>query len=510
MQFFTPSLPYKFLKTLWCVFVLMCVFNISYAQNANNGGTISSNQTVCPGETPEPFTSTSLPSGGDPNLPIEYLWMVGTINSFPGSSWMPAPGINNLPTYNPPAVGTTTFFVRCARRAGFSSFPAESNVVSITVLPSPFANIVSKPTSVFTGSTVNLAASFSPGASYAWDFNGDGFPDCFGQNCSFTYNTAGTFPVTLTVTNNFGCTSLFSSVINVTNPSGNNGIDPCNCNDPLNFALNSTTFLNHDFILINSNPGENWSIGNLAIGNIFSNTGAPIPPGTNIPEVSPGVYYLDIFFDGTMGYSLVSTNGVSSVVTGPGMTTTCGCLNPLPIDLVSFDASLDGDKVQLKWVTSSEINNSHFVLERSLDGIRFEELGQVAGAGNSSETLIYSFSDERPFDGINYYRLLQVDFDGTSEYFEVITIKTDNEGMVFNIFPNPVKNIANLQLDENISSEAHVEILNINGKLIEVLPINQIGGTKEVNVSNLVSGVYFLRLVDRGINEKITRRLIKQ
>jgi len=483
---------------------------MTIAQNANNGGSISSSQTICPGETPEPLTSTSSASGGNSNAPIEYLWMVGTNNSFPGAGWTPAPGVNNQATYTPPAIGQTTYYVRCARRAGFSAFPAESNVVTITTYPSPFANVMGKPNSVFTGSTVNLSASFSSNSTYAWDFNGDGFADCFGQNCSFTYNSPGTFPVTLTVTNSFGCVSMSTSNINVLAPSGANGIDPCNCNDPLNVALNSTTFLNHDFILINSNPGETWSVSSLASGNIFTNNGIAIPAGTNIPEVSPGVYYLDIWFNGAVGYSLVSSNGTSSVVTGPGVTTTCGCFNPLPIDLVSFDATQEGEDVILKWVTSTEINNSHFDLERSLDGVRFEVIGQVEGAGNSTDVLSYSYTDKSPFDGINYYRLKQTDYDDTSEYFEVVTVRIDVEGTIFNIFPNPVKNIANIQLDENISSEAHIELLSSTGKLLEVIPMNQIGGIMDIDVAKYPAGFYHLRLVDRGINEKVTRKLFKQ
>ena len=124
--------------------------------------------------------------------------------------------------------------------------------------------------------------------------------------------------------------------------------------------------------------------------------------------------------------------------------------------------------------------------------------------------MTYSFSDNNPFDGTNYYRLHQVDFDGTTEYFEVITIRIDVEGTIFNIFPNPVKNIANIQIDGNISTEAHIEILTINGKLLEVIPINQIGGLMDVDVSKYNSGVYLLKLIDRSINEKVTRKLFKQ
>ena len=508
MQFFTPTYL-KFQRNIWCIFALMCISTFSFAQNAINGGSISSNQSVCFGEAPEPFSSNAPATGGDPNLGIEYLWMVGTNANFPGIGWNPAPGINNQLTYSPQPIGATTYYIRCARRNGFTSYPAESNIITVTTLPNAYANVLNKPSNVFTGETVTLTAEYSPSSNYTWDFNGDGFPDCSGQTCSYTYNGPGTYTVTLTVTNSYGCVSTFTCVINVSSPSGFNSNDPCNCNDPQNVALNGTTYLNHDFVLINSNPGENWSISNLASGSIFFNNGVAIPPGTTIPEVSSGVYYLDIWFDGTVGYSLVSSNGSGTTVTGPGTTTTCGCANPLPIDLASFDASLDGEYVNLKWSTFSEINNSFFEIERSLDGNRFEVIGTISGAGNSNETLHYSFLDEKPFGGINYYRLKQTDFDGASEYFEVISIKVDVAGTVFHIFPNPVKNFANIHLDENISEEAHLELMTVTGQQIEVFPINQVGGVKEISLKNLPSGVYYLKLVDRTTNEKITRKLFK-
>ena len=512
MQFFTLTSNLKLLKNfknLWCVLALACFTTLSFGQNANNGGTITSNQSVCIGETPEPITNVAPATGGNTNSSIEYLWMTGTNASFPGIGWTPAPGVNNQLTYTPQPVGTTTYYIRCARRNGFTAYPAESNVVTISTLPSPYANVLNKPSSIFTGETVSLSAEYSSSSNYSWDFNGDGFADCIGQNCSYTYNVPGTYTVTLTVTNSYGCVSRFTCVINVSSPSGFNSNDPCNCNDPQNVALNGTTYLNHDFVLINSTPGQNWIVSNLVAGNIFYNNGIPIPVGTSIPEVSPGVYYLDIWFDGAVGYSLRSTNGSSTTTTGPGVSVTCGCTNPLPIDLASFDALVEGETVRLKWSTLSEINNSYFELERSLDGQRFEVIGTVEGAGNSNEVLYYSFLDEKPFDGTSYYRLKQTDFDGTSEYFEVVTVKIDVEGTVFHIFPNPVKNIANIHLDENISDEAHLELFTATGKQLDVFPINQIGGIKEINLAKYPAGVYLLKLVDRSINEKVTRKLFK-
>jgi hypothetical protein len=113
----------------------------------------------------------------------------------------------------------------------------------------------------------------------------------------------------------------------------------------------------------------------------------------------------------------------------------------LPIELSSFEVEKGEDeKVHLHWTTSSEINNSHFLVERSQDAKVFSEIGRVEGAGNSNALLNYYFVDENPYIGESYYRLKQVDYDGNYEYSSVISVSTDHEGDNSNnfiVFPNP-------------------------------------------------------------------------
>jgi len=87
-------------------------------------------------------------------------------------------------------------------------------------------------------------------------------------------------------------------------------------------------------------------------------------------------------------------------------------LEPLPVELIRFDAKCENDVVRLTWTTGSESNNSHFNVERSADGFTFETMGEVPGAGTSQVPVDYLFLDERPL-ALAYYRLRQVDFDGT-------------------------------------------------------------------------------------------------
>lgn len=99
----------------------------------------------------------------------------------------------------------------------------------------------------------------------------------------------------------------------------------------------------------------------------------------------------------------------------------------LPVSLVFFNAISKEKVVDLLWSTATEKNNDYMAIERSVDGQNFSEIGRVQGAGNSVERIDYSFSDRFPYSGTNYYRLRQVDFDGSSTYHKVIAVDFNGE-----------------------------------------------------------------------------------
>ena len=168
--------------------------------DVTSGGIVANTQTLCPGQSSVPFTNAQSASGGDPNLAIEYLWMTSTgSSSYPNGSWNQASGVNNQATYTPPSVTVNTHFVRLARRAGFPTYNVNSNIVSIIIASSPIAQINGVPSNASIGFTVNASATAVSGATYEWDFNGDGVNDAFGQNASFTYNMMGSYVITLAV-----------------------------------------------------------------------------------------------------------------------------------------------------------------------------------------------------------------------------------------------------------------------------------------------------------------------
>jgi hypothetical protein len=112
-------------------------------------------------------------------------------------------------------------------------------------------------------------------------------------------------------------------------------------------------------------------------------------------------------------------------------------VNPLPVTLVSFRATVtDDQKVKLAWVTSEEVNASHFLVERSADAKRFEAVGKVLASGTTKESNSYLLTDETPISGTSYYRLRQVDLDGKEYVYRVTAVNLES---VFKqtVFPNP-------------------------------------------------------------------------
>ena len=517
MNFFIPS-TYKFKSINFLAIAMFFMSQIAIAQNPTSGGTISTNQTVCQGQAPATLTSNAPATGGNPNQDIEYLWMSSTtINGIPGGNTYTAiPGTNSL-TYTPGPLNSTTNFIRCARRinSGVPEFTAESNVITVNVLSLPTANINGNPVSGFAGLCANYSAPYGgPGSTYSWNF-GNGTTGSGQTPSKATYNVPGTYTVSLTVTGGNGCSITTTTEIIINPPSESNTADPCNCNDPLNISdLTTLEYYNHDYIFINSNPGETWTIVNIAGfgGGIVNQNLAPIGVGTVIPESSPGVYYSNVWFNGALGgwqVTLMNSNGVT-LTTGPGNISSCPiCPNaPLPVELVNFDANVVNSTVVLKWATASESNNSHFELERSTDGgDRFEVIAEVvANLGNSSSLQSYDFTDDNPVIGDNYYRLKQVDFDGEFEYFNTTIARIESDNIGLQVVPNPVKDIATIQIGNDIPLNTELQLLTSFGELVKTISVTNVGGNEYINLEELPSGIYFITLKNRS---NIFQKIIK-
>jgi hypothetical protein len=190
--------------------------------------------------------------------------------------------------------------------------------------------------------------------------------------------------------------------------------------------------------------------------------------------------------------------------------------NPLPVELVDFTGEKIENVIRLKWSTASEINNEKFILEHTTDlNEPFSVLGEEPGNGNSTEIIEYSFTHNSPVGGVNYYRLKQVDFDGTESISRVISVlfNLDRRAVEFTVYPNPVMDdYFNLELS-GLQPEQEVPfgVVDLQGNY--VIGDTFLSGTNGVviekidGMNSVKSGVYFVVVVIDG-GKPIFKRII--
>ncbi|MFN0173008.1 MAG: T9SS type A sorting domain-containing protein [Saprospiraceae bacterium] len=165
----------------------------------------------------------------------------------------------------------------------------------------------------------------------------------------------------------------------------------------------------------------------------------------------------------------------------------------LPIELLYFKSKSDNGATELTWSTATEIDNDYFSIQRSTNGHIFSEIGQERGAGTSYEPQDYIFTDERPLQGKNYYRLKQVDFDGKYSYSQVVTA-TFSKTSLMTLAPVPAVETLNIQLEKPSNDDGNWQVYDLNGRLL--LSGEMLAETtgQSVHIAELPEGAYVLRL----------------
>ncbi len=143
--------------------------------------------------------------------------------------------------------------------------------------------------------------------------------------------------------------------------------------------------------------------------------------------------------------------------------------NPLPVQLLYLNAQRNHSDVQLKWATASETNNAGFAVERSTDGKLFMQIGFVKGAGDATTITNYSFTDANIFDNttnnILYYRLVQTDFNGNTQYSSVVSASAKNEmSEGINLYPNPFTDKLFVLPSAPVGSSIKLEVSELTGR----------------------------------------------
>ncbi|MEM9261324.1 MAG: T9SS type A sorting domain-containing protein, partial [Bacteroidota bacterium] len=167
----------------------------------------------------------------------------------------------------------------------------------------------------------------------------------------------------------------------------------------------------------------------------------------------------------------------------------------LPVDFLSFAARPDGKSVQLNWATATETDNDFFEIQRSRDAINWQALEQISGNGTTSDVSTYTFYDADPVGTVLYYRLKQVDHDGSFAFSDVIAVALGEAPLV--AFPNPTHDVITL------TTSGTVSLHDLTGRVLQTQNTGPQEGQLTFDLSDLPAGLYLLR------SETITQKILK-
>ena len=181
---------------------------------------------------------------------------------------------------------------------------------------------------------------------------------------------------------------------------------------------------------------------------------------------------------------------------------------PLPVELVVFGLQKENRTVGLYWQTATETNNDFFEIERlHSNSQEWHSLGQLDGSGTTNEGNRYGFVDNKPQSGYNYYRLKQVDFDGTETYSRTLSANVAFEAGVVKLFPNPAREEISMSFSSPATGQSTVVLYDMMGKTLLDIKIEVEEGENTINfdLSTVPTGVYLAVMHIGGVRfqEKI-------
>ena len=199
-----------------------------------------------------------------------------------------------------------------------------------------------------------------------------------------------------------------------------------------------------------------------------------------------------------VSYRFVATTGTAftSDIALDNLLLTASFQAPLAVNYLNWEGHWQNQYVNLLWTTSSETNNSHFIIERSIDNRQFENIGKVAANVQSLNIRNYSFTDKQAKELQSekiYYRLRQVDNDGKTSLSSVVTLQNPNRQVIYTIQPNPSNGIFNLNTTDQLKN---IKVINSYGQIIQNMPHREIK-SPSLNLKEQAAGIYFVILTDQ-------------
>jgi hypothetical protein len=179
----------------------------------------------------------------------------------------------------------------------------------------------------------------------------------------------------------------------------------------------------------------------------------------------------------------------------------------LPVQLTAFSAKKQNEGALITWTTGSEINNDYFEVQTSLDGVNWVTIAIIQGAGNSSDENSYSFFDDEPASEIQYYRLVQTDYDGTSTNSNIRTVKfnSDANSQPIIAFENQNNEI---EVQLGLNGVGTVYVVDARGRFVgqkSFISVSKHGTTLKFDSSKLSEGIYFVNLVSQ--NQRFSQKV---
>ncbi|MBL7928480.1 MAG: hypothetical protein JNL47_03255, partial [Bacteroidia bacterium] len=203
---------------------------------------------------------------------------------------------------------------------------------------------------------------------------------------------------------------------------------------------------------------------------------------------------------GTTGTTAAGTiiSAAAQTAYGPFTLASVTTENPLPVELLSFNAEYKNKNVLLEWITASELNNDYFSVQRSKDGKSFQDIARVKGAGSSSSLKQYQIIDDNPLPDLSYYRLKQVDFDGSEKLTHPVAVKIPTSGTIsiISVMPFSYSGVVSLQVYSEQKCNAEIMLIDAQGRAVVKEKINLNAGMQSVNLTSysLAEGLYTLLL----------------
>lgn len=363
--------------------------------------------------------------------------------------------------------------------------------ISIHVPPSVMVSAASS-TSVCKGDTLTLYSAPSGGTppySYAWTGNGGTFSSTTVQNPLLTASSVdGTYNYNVTVTDSLGCASSANATVAVHVPTAN--INPLcypNADPPYAQLIESGG---------TPNATRTWTTAtsNAYFYSTSSLTGKSKTSSLQNP-------YINI----AGAYKVIVQDAYGCKDSASMVYSRFAC-QALPVTLVKFQALKQNNSVLLQWFANSVVNGVHFMIERSNDQKNWMLLENILSKENRIDFTKYTYTDETPANGFNYYRLTTVDVNGSTSVSNICVVNFTTAWKL-KLYPNPVRGNA-IELQSNTGMEK-LAVLDINGKKIVEKNFKPNTSNSSLNISSLPRGMYFIE-VWNGRNESFYKRFVRE